>query len=158
MQSLTQQTGKYRCPTHQGCNANYKDTNVKVRFIDLFRFMPNSLEKFLSYLTDDEKFIAKKYCKNIEEFNLLTRKGVFPCDYIDSWVKLEKERLPPVKAFYSELNYENISIQDYQYACKVWETFDLKTLGEYSDLYLRRGVLLLADIFENIIQIHYIII
>ena len=111
--------------------------------------MPSSFEKLASYLTDDEKYITKMYCESNKEFNLLTRRGVFPYDYVHSWVRLEEERLPPIQAFYSKLNNKNISIQNYKHACKVRETFDSKTLGEYSDLHLRTDVLLIANIFGN---------
>ncbi|KAJ8913384.1 hypothetical protein NQ315_008776 [Exocentrus adspersus] len=42
------------------------------------------------------------------------------------------------------LQYDQcITDQDYQHALDVWKTLNIKTLGEYSDLYF------LADIFEN---------
>ena len=89
---------------------------------------------------------------------LMLRKGVFPYDYFDALDKLNATQLPPKDAFYSKLNDENISDDDYKHAQKIWETFNMKTMREYHDLYLNSDVLLLADVFENfrdVCQIHY---
>lgn len=123
-------------------------TKVSFRFIDSFRFMSSSLEKLSTNLNNDQKFITKLNCKNEKEFNLINRKGIFPYDYIDSWEKLDERRLPPLEAFYSQLHNEKISNADYEHALNVWNTFNIQTLGEYSDLYLKTDVLLLADVFE----------
>ena len=80
---------------------------------------------------------------------MLLRKGVYPCEYMDSWEKFDETALPPKKDFYSNLNLENISDEDYTHAQKIWDVFEIKNLGEYHDLYVQSDTLLLADIFEN---------
>ena len=47
------------------------------------------------------------------------------------------------------LKEENITEDDYAHARKVWVEFDLQSLGEYHDLYLKTDVLILADVFEK---------
>ena len=74
---------------------------------------------------------------------------MYPYDYVDSLEKLSDNKLPLKEEFYSRLNNTTISDEDCQHAQDVWEKFDMKTLREYHDLYLKSDVLLLADVFEN---------
>ena len=68
---------------------------------------------------------------------------------MDSPKKLKETELPPKEAFYSRLNDEGISDEDYKHARKVWKTFEMKNLEDHHNLYNRVDVLLLADVFEN---------
>ena len=91
-----------------------------------------------------------QFCKgNLNKFVLLLRKGVYPYEYMDSWEKFDETTLPPKEAFYSNLNLEDISDEDYAHAQKVWDVFEIKNRVEYHDLYVQSDTLLLADVFEN---------
>ena len=68
---------------------------------------------------------------------------------MDSWEKFDENTLSPKEAFYSNLNLEDISDEDYAHAQKVWDVFEINNLGEYHDLYVQSDTLLLADVYEN---------
>ena len=120
----------------------------QLRFIDSFKFMASGLENLVKNLNPDELNFLKRFYKVEEERKLLSRKGVFPYDWFDSMEKLNEKKLPEMDKFYSKLNDENVSEEDYQHAKKVFNTF-CKTMRDYHDLYLKTDVILLADVFEN---------
>jgi hypothetical protein len=62
---------------------------------------------------------------------LVTRKGVYPYEYTDSLRKLEEDRLPRKKDFYSTLKESDIEEDEYIHAAEVWRHFGCSTLGEY---------------------------
>lgn len=124
---------------------------IRLKFIDSLRFMPSSLDYLSSLIPSDKKTILRNQWSHLssEKLKLLERKGIFCYEYVDSSEKLNETSLPPKDAFYSKLYDEKVSDEDYEFAKQVWDAFDIQTLGEYSDLYLKTDVLLLADVFEN---------
>ena len=80
---------------------------------------------------------------------MLLRKDVYPYECMDSLEKFNETALPPKKDFYSNLNLQDISDEDYKHAQKVWGVFKIKNLGEYHDLYVQSDTLLPSDIFET---------
>ena len=91
-----------------------------------------------------------KFCNgDLNKFFLLLRKDTYPYEYMDSWERFDENTIPPKEAFYSELNLESITDKDYEHVKKVWETFEIKNLGKYHDLYVQCDTFLLADVFGN---------
>ena len=80
---------------------------------------------------------------------LLLRKNVYCYDYVDSHDKFLEISLPHKDAFYNQLKGKHISEDDYAHAQTVWNTMNIKTLGEYHDLYLLTDTLLLSSVFER---------
>ena len=59
-----------------------------------------------------------KFCNDdINKFNLLLRKGIYPYKYMDIWERFDKRALPNKEAFYSNLNID-ITDVDYRHADK----------------------------------------
>ena len=117
-------------------------------FIDSFQFMSSSLDKLVSNLPKEafkytsEEFTGKK-------LRVMSQKGVYPYDFMDSFEKFDQTELPTKEQIYSTLNDQHITNDEYNHARKVWKAFNIKTMGEYHDLYLKSDVLLLADVFES---------
>ena len=110
--------------------------------------MATSLDNLVNNLPKDAFNNVKRYYAD-DKLSLLTRKGVYPYEYMNSPEKLKETKLPPKEAFYSRLNDVGISDESYAHARKVWETFEMKNLEDYHNLYNQVDVLLLADVFEN---------
>ena len=110
--------------------------------------MAESLDSLVNNLPKDAFNSVKREYKG-GNMELLTRKGVYPYDSMDTPENLKETELPPKEVFYSKLNNEGISDEDYTHAQRVWETLEMKTLEDYHNLYNKLDVLLLADVFEN---------
>ena len=120
----------------------------KIRFIDSFKFMAESLDDLVKNLPEDAFNNLKKYYTG-DKLSLVKRKGVYPYDYMNSLERFKENKLPPKESFYSKLDNEGISDKDYAHAQKVWRVFKMEHFQDYHNLYNETDVLLLADVFEN---------
>ena len=110
-------------------------------------FIASSLEKLVRNLDRSMFRHTSKY--STDQVELMLKKGIYPYEYIDGKEKLDETQLPSKEKFYSSLSETNISDEDYEHAQKVWKTFSCQTLADYTRLYCKSDVLLLADVFEN---------
>ena len=71
-----------------------------------------------------------------EKLDLLSKKGVYPYDFMDNINKFQETNLPTKEEFLSKLNDEGITDKDFEDAQNIWKTFNCKNMGDYHDLYL----------------------
>ena len=104
---------------------NEKDKLIELRFINSFKFMATSLDSLTRNLAGactppggggkgEKLFGFENYLEL--QYELLTRKGVYPYEYMSSWDRFEDTELPPIESFYSSLNMSKISKSDYKHA------------------------------------------
>ena len=109
-------------------NGVEKEVRHEIQFVDSYKFMASSLNNLVRNLEKDH-LIETQSVFGKEKLDLLSRKGVYPYDFMDSFEKFE-EVLPGKDAFFSKLNGEGISEEDYEHTCRVWKEFGMKNRGE----------------------------
>ena len=102
-------------------------------FIDSFQVMSSNLDKLVSNLPKDDLIDTSKVFEG-KRLNLMSQKGVYPYDFMDSFEKFNQMDLPTKNQFYSILNDQHITDDEYDHAKKVWKTFNIKTMCEYHNL------------------------
>ena len=131
-------------------------------FIGSMQFMNSSLDKLVKNLSDkDLKYLVKEF--GSENLEILKQKGADPYEYMNSFKRFNEEKLPARKYFFSstkkgkidedsKISDGHISIADYLTCEKIWNKFKIKNMGDYHDLYFKKDVVLLADVFEKFIK------
>ena len=126
--------------------------NRHITFIDSLQFY--TLASNLN--NEDFKHLTSAF--DIDELEILKRKDDLPYEWIKSYEKFIQPSLPVKKYFCSSLkdgkrgrSNGHISDQDYQHLQNVWSAFNFRTFENFYDHYLRKGVLLLADVFGKFI-------
>ena len=119
----------------------------EIRFLDSFKFTLAGLEGLVKNLSLEDLKETNRFFG--EKIDLVSRKGVYPYEFMDDFEKFKKQSLPKKTSFFSRLKQEKVSDEDFEHAQKVWKEFELKNMGDFHDLYLKTDVLLLADVMEN---------
>ena len=110
----------------------------------MFRFFhPLSLDAISKTLSDKE-FVT------LNKFKLEGRKGIFPCEWVDSMDKLNNTELPPMEALYSKLKQCGKTNKEYQQAIDCWNNTGSKTIEDYMMLYLKTDVLLSVMVLRSL--------
>ena len=132
--------------------------NKKIIFLDSMQILKASLDELAANLEDtDRKYLLSEFSQG--KLEILKRKDAYPYERVDDYRKFLYPRLPPKNAFYSRLNYDkcgksngHISDRQHKHLKNVWQTFSFKTFRDFHDHYLKKDVLLSADVFETFIN------
>ena len=132
--------------------------NRHITFIDSVQFYISSLDTLASNLKDEDfKYLASEF--GIDKIRILKRKDAYLYEWVDSYEKFKHPSLPERNCFYSSLkdderdnNDGHISDDQYLDLQNVWDIFNFNTLEDFHDHYLKKDVLLLADIIEKFIS------
>ena len=130
-------------------------------FINSMQFMNSSLYKLVKNLSDkDFKYLIEEF--GSENLELLKQKGDYSDEYMNSFERFYEEKLPSRKYFYSftkdgkigddgKISGGHVNVKDYLTCEKTWDKFEMKYMGDYHDHFLKKDVMLLADVFEKLI-------
>ena len=130
-----------------------------ITFVDSLQFYNGSLDTLTPNLNNEDfKQLTSEF--GIEKLEILKRKDVYPYKWVDSYEKFKHPALPKKKHFCSSLkdgkhdrSNGQISDEQYLHLQNVWNTFNFNLFKDFHDHYLRKDVLLLADVFEKLIFI-----
>ena len=121
--------------------------------------MSSSLNNLASY--SETYDILNSQFQNIynKKIKLSYKTGVFPYNYLDCKKKLKETNLPTEKEYYDVLRGEFFTHEDYTRAQHIWSMFNIKNLGEYSDLHLKTDLMLLTEVkiikFSLLLEFNY---
>ena len=94
-----------------------------------------------------------------DKLQLLKKKDLYPCEWVDGYRKFNYLKVPPDDAFYSRLNSTkrgkgkgHIIKEKRTHLNNVWQTFSFNKFKDFHIHYLKKDVLLLADVFEKFIN------
>ena len=87
---------------------------------------------------DKFKNVLEEFGSDTELTELMTRKGIYPYNFMDGYDKFDVDPLTLTKLnFRNDLTGEDISDCDFEFYKEICSKFNIKTLGQYHDLILK---------------------
>ena len=122
-------------------------------FKDSYLFLDKGLDYLTKTIDDIDRILLKQEFG--ENYQLLTKKGIYPYDYFDNPKKYNEQKLPNKEEFFNKINNKNISDDVYNHAKNVFEKFKCKNLLDYSILYLKTDLCHISDVFQKFSNFAY---
>ena len=125
--------------------------NRNIVFLDSNQFYKGKLDNHASNLEDsDFKHLISEFSK--DKLEILKRKVAYPYEWLTSYEKFDYRELPPKDCFYSSIKDRHVSDEKYLNLKYEQEELGFNTFRDFHNHYLKKDVLLLADVFEKFIS------
>ena len=129
--------------------------NNSIVFLDSLQFSKASLDTLAGNLQNsDFKHLMSEFLS--DKLEILRKKDSYPYEWVDSYEKFNYQEFPPKECFYSSTDDGekgkgdgHISDEQYSHLKTIWKTFNSKIFKDFHSHYLKKDVLLLADVFEK---------
>ena len=108
VRAIANNSEKYMCFSVSGHD------ELSFKFIDSFQFISSGLGEIAGGCVDFPT--TRHFIKNDEDFKFLSRKGVYPYAWVDSIDKFNATELPPISAFYDDLNKVPCDPKEHEFA------------------------------------------
>ena len=129
---------------------------------DSLKLISSPLKSIVAQTLEDDldhykntKTQLRRYCEerskqwSDEYIDLLTRKEPMFYTLIKSYDSINNTLIPSREQYIDDMKGEMMPQDEYDHMVKLWNPFDIKTWGEYYELYNVFDVTLMADAFEH---------
>ena len=121
--------------------------NNKFSFVASFQIPSSSLESLVKNLNKvDFQYLSQEFDNNV--LDQIKQKSFYTYEYM-TYFETFKEKWPSKEKYYSSLTDRQNTDKEYEHVINIWEKFEMKTVKNYHDLYLKCDVLLLAGVLEK---------
>lgn len=129
---------------------------IELRILDSMNFLMSGLEKVSSSLENQDFYIVREAFPDIsdENFSLLTRKQIYPYNFFKTLDDYSKP-WPDISHFFNDLTSKELDRESFNHGKKVYDMMKCKNMLNYSYVYLKLDILLLASCMQKFRKIAF---